>query len=72
MTSPLTGEQKAELLWKWILRLSGLLAFGYILLVKDGNVPATVYVIVGGLIGLPNVITLQNALNERRKGTDET
>lgn len=73
MTPPaLTHEQKAELLWKWMLRLSGLAAFAYILLAKDGDVPAAVYVIVGGLIGLPNVITLQNAINEKRGEANAT
>lgn len=73
MSSPtsLTAEQKGELAWKWTLRLCGLAAFVYILLVKNGDVPAAVYVIVGGLIGLPNVISLQSALNQKRKDEDE-
>lgn len=70
--SSLTADQKGEMLWKWTLRLAGLAAFGYILLAKDGNVPAAVYVIVGGLIGLPNVITLQNALNDRRSSSGDS
>lgn len=58
-------DRNAEKLWKWILRLSGLAAFFYILFARDGDVPAAVFVIIGGLIGLPNVISLQQALNRK-------
>jgi hypothetical protein len=53
-----------EVLWKWMLRLAGLGAFAYVLIHHKGEVPVGVYVIIGGLIGLPNVITWQNMLNQ--------
>lgn len=58
-------EQRAEALWKWVLRLAGIAAFAYVLIAKDGNVPLGVFVLIGGLIGLPNVITAQQLLNRR-------
>jgi hypothetical protein len=65
----MTAEQRGELAWKWMLRLMGAASFGYVLLAKDGNVPVAVFAIIGGLIGLPNVIAWQSILN--RKGGDE-
>lgn len=53
--SPL--EQKAEALWKWALRGAGLLAFSYVLIVMHGDIALGAYVIIGGLIGLPNVVS---------------
>ena len=49
----------------------GLGAFVYILLVKNGNVPAASYVLVGGLIGLPNVINWQATLSRKDKPGSE-
>jgi hypothetical protein len=56
-------DQKAELLWKWLLRLGGFAAFVYVLTFMHGNVPVAAYVLIGGLIGLPNVISWQQVLN---------
>jgi hypothetical protein len=61
----MTRSEIGELAWKWILRLAGIAAFVYILVARAGDVPVGTYVIIGGLIGLPNVISLQSALNQR-------
>lgn len=58
-------DDTLELVWKWLLRLVGLVAFGYVLLVKDGNVPSAVYVGIFGFIGLPSVVGWQKTLNDR-------
>lgn len=52
-----------EILWKWILRLIGLLAFLYVLVFMHGNVPVGTYFLIGGFTGLPNVFSLQKVLN---------
>ena len=54
--------QRAEEAWKWLLRLSALAAFFYVLVAKDGDVPLGVYVLIGGMAGLPNIWGLQQAL----------
>jgi hypothetical protein len=64
MTTP-SLDQRAEALWKWLLRLAGLAAFVYVLIAKDGDVPLGVFVLIGGLIGLPNVISAQQLLNRK-------
>jgi hypothetical protein len=56
-------EQRAETAWKWLLRLAGLGAFLYVLIFRGGDVPLGIFVLIGGLIGLPNVISLQQMLN---------
>lgn len=50
-------------MWKWILRGVGVAAFVYVLVVMDGEVALGAYIIIGGLIGLPNVLGWQQALN---------
>jgi hypothetical protein len=65
MNGSMTFEQKAERLWKWALRLVGLLAFAFVLVVKDGDVALGAYVIIGGLIGLPHVLSLRDLLNSK-------
>lgn len=62
-------EARGELWWKWLLRMSALGAFFYTLIARDGDVPLGVYVLIGGMAGLPNVLSLQQALNNR--GEDE-
>lgn len=62
-------DARGDLIWKWLLRLSALVAFFYVLVAKDGNVPIGVYLIIGGFAGLPNILSLQRALNE--KGEEE-
>jgi hypothetical protein len=61
------GERTADLLWKWVLRVVGLVSFAYVLFVMRGDVAVAVYVLIGGLIGLPNVVSLQGLLNEGRE-----
>lgn len=61
-----TLDQRAETLWKWALRLVGLSAFVYVL-IQGQDVPVAVYVLIGGLIGLPNVVSLQQLLNQRKQ-----
>lgn len=68
MSNSKSFEQRAETLWKWALRLAGIAAFAYILVVKGGDVALGAYVLVGGLIGLPNVIGLQQLLNAKGGG----
>lgn len=60
-------DRGAELVWKWILRFLGAGAFIYVLTVQHGNVPVGIYVLIGGFVGLPNVFSLQRALNEEKK-----
>jgi hypothetical protein len=61
-------DARGDLLWKWLLRLSALGAFFYVLIFRAGDVPLGVYVLIGGMAGLPNVLSLQSALG---KGDDE-
>jgi hypothetical protein len=61
-------DARGELWWKWLLRLSSLGAFFYVLIARDGDVPLGVYVLIGGMAGLPNVLSLQSALGN---GDDE-
>ena len=62
---PAPRESQGDLIWKWLLRLTALAAFGYVLVAKDGNVPLGVFVLIGGMAGLPNIWSLQQALNDR-------
>jgi hypothetical protein len=55
-------EARAELLWKWALRMAGILAFAYVLVFQHGDVALGAYVIIGGLIGLPQVLSLRDLL----------
>lgn len=57
-------DQRADLAWKWLLRLAALVAFFYVLIAKDGDVPLGVYVLIGGMAGLPNIWGLQQMLNQ--------
>lgn len=60
--SPPTLDQRAEKLWKWILRGAGVLAFAYVLIVMHGDVALGAWVIIGGLIGLPNALPLSQVV----------
>jgi hypothetical protein len=62
-------DARGDVLWKWICRLAALVAFGYVLIARDGNVPLGVFVLIGGFAGLPNVLGLQQMLN--RPSDDE-
>ena len=55
-------DARSELIWKWVLRALGVAGFTY-LIVSDANAPVAFYVLLGGLLGLPNVIQYQLALN---------
>lgn len=57
-------DARADLAWKWLLRLSALGAFFYVLIAKDGNVPLGVFVLIGGMAGLPNIWSIQKALGQ--------
>jgi hypothetical protein len=61
-------DTRGDLAWKWLCRLAAIMAFGYVLLVKNGDVPLGVFVLIGGFAGLPNVLGLQSLLN---KGPDD-
>lgn len=56
-------DARGELAWKWLLRLSGLGGFLYVLLTQGGNASLGLYGLIGGLIGLPSIITAQQLLN---------
>jgi hypothetical protein len=43
-----TWDTRADVAWKWLLRLSSLAAFFYVLIAKNGDVPMGVYLIIGG------------------------
>lgn len=58
-------DARGDLAWKWLLRLSALAAFFYVLLAMRGEVPLGVYVLIGGMAGLPNIMSLQQALNQK-------
>lgn len=53
-----TLDERAETAWKWILRGGGMAALWYVLLVMHGEVALGAWVIIGGLIGLPNALPL--------------
>lgn len=57
-------ETRGDEIWKWLLRLSALAGFFYVLIAKDGNVPLGVYVLIGGMAGLPNVLGWQQAIGK--------
>lgn len=61
-------ETRGDELWKWLLRLSALAGFFYVLIAHQGAVPLGVYVVIAGFAGLPNILGLQQALGS---GTDE-
>lgn len=63
--------QRGEEVWKWLLRLSALGAFFYVLAAKDGDVPLGVYVLIGGMAGLPNVLGWQQAIGPGSSNEDE-
>lgn len=68
--SLVSKDKAADILWKWTMRISGLGAFFYVLFFKD-DAPVAVYITIGGLIGLPNVISWQQALNRGRASDEE-
>lgn len=66
-----TLDARAEKAWKWILRGAGVAAFIYVLTVMHGNVALGAYVIIGGLIGLPNALPLSQVVSAWREGADK-
>lgn len=59
-------DERAETAWKWALR--GLGVFGFIVLVAFWrDAPVAFYVLLGGLLGLPNVISYQLALSRENQ-----
>jgi hypothetical protein len=59
-------DKKAEVLWKWILRGLGIGGFIFLLL-NDLRAPVAYYVFLAGLLGLPNIISLQQELRREQK-----
>jgi hypothetical protein len=73
MTRPGRGslDLRADIIYKWLLRLTALAAFAYVLLVLKGKVALGVYVLIGGMLGLPSVLNWQRAKREERPAGDE-
>lgn len=65
-------DARGDTAWKWLLRLSALGAFFYTLVAKDGDVPLGVYVLIGGMAGLPNIWSLQKTLNGRGEDPEDS
>lgn len=65
---PAPWDSRGERAWKWMLRGAGLAAFSYVLIAMGGDVALGAYIIIGGLIGLPNVLSLQQLINARTGG----
>jgi hypothetical protein len=63
-TRSTSWEARGDLAWKWLLRMTALGAFFYVLIARNGDVPLGVYVLIGGMAGLPNVLGLQQLLNQ--------
>lgn len=61
MAVTMTNE-RMETLWKWVLRCLGLLGFFY-LIINRPDAPVAFYVLLAGLLGLPNIIGYQIAVN---------
>lgn len=61
-------ERRAELAWKWLLRLGGLGLMCWVILgPMEGQAPLAVYVMLGGMIGLPSVWNVQERVNRARE-----
>lgn len=58
-------DARGDLIWKWLLRLTALGAFFYVLIGLHGEVPLGTYVLIGGMAGLPSVLSLQSLLNQK-------
>lgn len=63
-------DDRLERGWKWVLRGLGVLGFLYLLTFKP-DVPVAFYVLLSGLLGLPNVIAYQLRMNRQAKREDE-
>jgi hypothetical protein len=57
--------ERGETAWKWSLRLMGVVGFVY-LLDSDSTAPG-LYILVAGLLGLPNILAYQLEQNRRRR-----
>lgn len=55
-------DERAEKVWKWTLRGLGIVAFIYVLVGMKGEVPLPAWVVIGGLIGLPNALPLSSVI----------
>lgn len=62
-------NDRLEAAWKWVLRALGIVGFIYLITAKP-DAPVAFYVLLAGLLGLPNVIAYQIALN-RSEATDD-
>lgn len=61
-SSPLSLDERLEKLWKWGMRVLGSTGFIYVMLVEHGDVQLGAWVIIGGLIGLPNALPLSQVV----------
>lgn len=62
--------ERAELAWRWVLRGLGIVllaATAAVDLATHQEVPIALYVLIGGLLGLPDVWGAQRALNRIAK-----
>lgn len=59
-------DERLEKLWKWGMRFLGCLGFVYVMLIEHGNVQLGAWVIIGGLIGLPNALPLSQVVTAWR------
>ena len=67
-------DDRAEQAWKWFLRGLGVLGFFFLLGLKaiSHQDPAVQYfVLVAGLLGLPNVISYQLRMNREQRRVRE-
>lgn len=66
-------DDRAERWWKWVLRGLGVLGFFFLLylkLVSHQDPSVSFYVLLSGLLGLPNVIAYQLRVNRRTREDD--
>lgn len=63
-------DERAERAWKWLLRTLGVVGFGYLLAVNP-DAPVAFYVLLAGLLGLPNIISYQMALNREQRAQED-
>lgn len=66
-------DERLESGWKWVLRGLGIVGFLYLIIVFKTEAPVAFYVLLTGLLGLPNIIDYQLKINRRRRqeATDE-
>jgi hypothetical protein len=63
-------DAQLEVAWKWALRFLGVVGFVYLLAYKP-TWPIAAYALLGGLLGLPNVIAYQQRVNREARKRDQ-